>query len=84
MAFPISVPLKRPEVIKEEILATRGGWVIRGRIVIYHDRVRRAEIVLEHVEDIQDVGWTAAEINQLMALLENFKKRNGELLGPLD
>jgi hypothetical protein len=72
--------LTRPEVIKEEVLGMRGGWVIKGRIVIYHGMVRRSELMLECVESLQDVGWTSQDITALMQLLEAFKQRNGELL----
>ncbi len=69
-----------PRVIKEEVLAVRGGWLIKARICLYHDRVRRSELYLENDKNVQEVGWTLEDIAQLHQMLSDFISRNKDLV----
>ena len=70
-----------PQVLREEVLATRGNWIIRGRVVLYHgDRLRRCEMTLEHQGPVRQetVGWTVEELAGLYSLLVTWKLKVGE------
>lgn len=69
-----------PKILKEKVLAVRGGWVVKGRLALYHgDRVRRVELYLEQAEKLQEVGWTTEDLAQLQGLLERYKQEIGEV-----
>jgi hypothetical protein len=68
------------KIIKEEVLGMRGGWVIKARIVLYHNHQRRAELYLEKVPNVafQEVGWTVEELAELHNALVKWKEKNKE------
>ena len=63
-----------PKVLQENVLAVRGGWIVLGRVVVYHDAIRRTEIVLKSSETMQDVGWSTEDLESLKTLLINYRK----------
>lgn len=66
-------------VLKEEVIGTRGGWVVKARIVLYHNKIRRAELYLEKMEHgFQEVGWTVEELAELHNQLVLWKEKNKE------
>ena len=69
------------QIIKEEVLGMRGGWVVKARIVVYHGHERRAELLLEKVQTVQyqEVGWTVEELAELHNKLVQWKKKVGEI-----
>ena len=70
------------QVIREEVLGMRGGWVIKGRVVVYNGRheQRRVEMVIEKVGNVQfqEVGWTIQELAELHNTLVKWKTKIGE------
>lgn len=67
------------QIIKEEVLGTRGGWVVKARIVVYHSRLRRAELYLEKQQQgFQEVGWTVEDLAELHNLLVKWKEKHKE------
>jgi hypothetical protein len=68
------------QILKEEVLGMRGGWVVKARVVLYHNRQRRVELYLEKVpgQGFQEVGWTVEEIAELHRALVDWKEKNKE------
>jgi hypothetical protein len=68
------------KVLKEKVLSVRGGWVIKGRIVLYHgDRVRREELFFDRdmkMPGFQEVGFTFEDMHVLQQLLADWLKTN--------
>lgn len=69
------------QVVKEEVLGMRGGWVVKGRVVVYNGRERRTELLLEKVQSVQyqEVGWTIEELAELHNTLVKWKQKIGEV-----
>lgn len=69
-----------PKVIKEKVLAVRGSWLIKGRVVIYHDKVRRTELYISVDPSLkaQDVGFVHEDLEQLAELLRLYRTEVGE------
>jgi hypothetical protein len=74
-------------IIKEEILGSRGGWIVKARVVVYNleknfQRIeqRRTELLLEKVPNVahQDVGWTTEDLAELHNSLVKWKQKIGE------
>jgi len=68
------------QVLKEEVLGMRGGWVLKGRVVVYNERQRRVELVLERVGTVQfqEVGWTVEDLVEIHNILVKWKMKIGE------
>lgn len=68
------------QVLKEEVLGMRGGWVLKGRVVVYNERQRRVELVLERVGTVQfqEVGWTVEDLVEIHNVLVKWKMKIGE------
>jgi hypothetical protein len=64
------------KVLHEKVLSVRGGWVVKGRVILYHgDRVRREEIYLERdqrVNGFQEVGFSLEDLQTMQQLLVNW------------
>jgi hypothetical protein len=56
-----------PRIIKEKVLAIRGQWIVKGRIVVYHNHIRRVELMLVEDKNLQaqEVGFSLDELQQL-------------------
>jgi hypothetical protein len=69
-----------PRVIKEKVLAVRGAWLIKGRIVVYHGRDRRAELwmTVDPTLQQQDVGFVHEDLVRLDELLAEYRRETGE------
>jgi len=67
-------------VIKETVLGVKGGYVAKGRVVLYHgDRLRRTEMTIHYDQAYpnSEVGYTVAELQQVVnKFLEWLKKEN--------
>jgi len=65
-------------ILQEVVLGVRGGWVIKGRVVLYHgDRVRREEVFLERdhrIGGFQEVGFTLEDLGVMQKLLHDWVK----------
>jgi hypothetical protein len=71
----------QPRILKEKILASRGKWVYKARITIYHNKERRVELVFEEDKNLShlfDPGLTLEELDQLYSLLKQFAIENYE------
>ena len=68
------------QILKEELLGVRGGWIIKARVVLYHGRQRRSELYFEKAQDLgfQEVGWTVEELADLHNKLVLWKEKHGE------
>ena len=67
------------QVLKEEVIGTRGGWVIKARVVLYHNQVRRSELYFLKTDDrYQEVGWTVEELAELHNKLVEWKLKHKE------
>lgn len=68
------------KVVKEKVLAVRGGWLISGRVVIYHNSIRRAELTMKKDPSlgIQEVGFVHEDLQMLAELLGKYRAEVGE------
>ena len=76
-------PAGLPRVVKEQFIGTKGKWLIKGRIVLYHGGAeRRAELMLEQDNlkaNLADVGFSLEELAHLQKLLYKFAVESGEM-----
>lgn len=65
-----------PKIINEKVLAVRGNWLIKGRIVVYHNQLRRAELFIEIDPKLQgqSVGLVEQDLVEMHNLLQKYKQ----------
>jgi hypothetical protein len=73
-----------PRIIKEKVLAIRGQWIVKGRIVVYHNHIRRVELMLVEDKNLQaqEVGFSLDELQQLQQLLVSYIDSEKEVVIP--
>jgi hypothetical protein len=70
------------QILKEDVLCTRGNFVIKARVVVYHSgtiRTQRTELHLEKFQNNnpqQEVGFTTEELIELHNMLVKWKEKN--------
>ena len=71
-----------PKTIVEKVLVAKGKYICYGRIVVYHNSIRRLELLIKEDALKQfetDVGFTIEELAFLHSKLIEFGKEQQEI-----
>lgn len=71
-----------PKTINEKVLGIKGKYLCLGRIVLYHNKVRRLEILFKEDPLKQyetDVGFTPEELQFIYNKFIQYGKEQGEI-----
>jgi hypothetical protein len=70
-----------PKILNEKVLAVKGKYICFGRIVIYHNKIRRLEVLFKEDPLKQyetDIGFTLEELQTIYQKLVEYGKEQQE------